>query len=150
MINYVIEVRKYPDMSIWEVRGKPQNFVYSKMMLWVALDRGLRLAEKRSTLPCPDRHDWLRVRDELYDEIMDHGYNKEKGCFVQSYENQEVLDAALSIAPLVFFIEPNDKRFLSTLAQLLDAPEKGGLTSAKMVFRYDHSKAHDGTSLAFF
>ncbi|KAN0068125.1 Six-hairpin glycosidase-like protein [Elaphomyces granulatus] len=144
MVNYVIEVRKYPDMSIWEVRGKPQNFVYSKMMLWVALDRALRLAEKRSTLPCPDRHDWLRVRDELYDEIMDHGYNKEKGCFIQSYENPEVLDAALSIAPLVFFIEPNDKRFLSTLAQLLDAPEKGGLTSAKMVFRYDHSKAHDG------
>jgi GH15 family glucan-1,4-alpha-glucosidase len=146
MVNYVIDVRHEPDMSIWEVRGKPQNFVYSKMLLWVALDRGIRLAEKRSTLPCPDRQEWVRVRDELYDEIMDRGYNKEKGFFAQSYENPEVLDAALMIAPLIFFVEPNDARFLRTLEKVLQPPDKTGLTSARMVFRYDHNKAQDGIS----
>ncbi|KAH8696260.1 putative glycosyl hydrolase [Talaromyces proteolyticus] len=144
MVNYVMEVRNEPDMSIWEVRGKPQHFLYSKMLLWVALDRGVRLAEKHSTLPCPDRHDWVRVRDELYDEIMTKGFNKEKGFFSQSYENTEVVDAALMIAPLVLFVEPNDRRFLSTLEKVLEPPEKNGLTSASMVFRYDHEKAQDG------
>ncbi|CRG90708.1 putative protein C4H3,03c [Talaromyces islandicus] len=144
MVNYVMEVRNEPDMSIWEVRGKPQHFLYSKMLLWVALDRGVRLAERHSTLPCPDRLDWIRVRDELYDEIMTKGFNDEKGFFCQSYENKEVVDAALMIAPLVLFVEPNDRRFLSTLERVLEPPEKNGLTSANMVFRYDHEKAHDG------
>ncbi|OKL61108.1 hypothetical protein UA08_03467 [Talaromyces atroroseus] len=144
MMNFVIQVRDEPDMSIWEVRGKPQHFLYSKMLLWVALDRGVRLAEKHSTLPCPDKQQWIRVRDELYDEIMDKGYNKEKGFFAQSYENTEVVDAALMIAPLVLFVEPNDRRFLSTLDKVLEPPEKSGLTSASMVFRYDHEKAQDG------
>lgn len=144
MVNYVISVRDEPDMSIWEVRGKPQHFVYSKMLLWVALDRAIRLADKRSTLPCPDRLEWTRVRDELYDEIMDRGYNREEGFFVQSYENPNVVDAALMIAPLVFFVEPNDARFLNTLKKVLQPPEKVGLTSARMVFRYDHTRAQDG------
>lgn len=150
MVNYVISVRDEPDMSIWEVRGKPQHFVYSKMLLWVALDRAVRLADKRSTLPCPDRLEWTRVRDELYDEIMDRGYNEEQGFFVQSYENSNVVDAALMIAPLVFFVEPNDARFLNTLRKVLQPPEKIGLTSARMVFRYDHTKAHDGEIFSSF
>lgn len=63
---------------------------------------------------------------------------------MQSYES-DVLDAAVLIAPLVFFCSPNDNRFLSTLDRILKSPEKGGLTSAGMVFRYDHSKMDDGT-----
>lgn len=59
-------------MSIWEVRNNKQNFVYSKVMLWVAFDRGLRLSEKRN-LPCPNRANWLAARDELYEEIMTKG-----------------------------------------------------------------------------
>lgn len=65
-----------PDMSIWEVRNKKQNFVYSKVMLWVAFDRGIRLAEKRC-LPCPNRAKWMEVRDELYEEIMVKGMSNE-------------------------------------------------------------------------
>ena len=61
-----------PDMSIWEVRNNKQNFVYSKVMLWVAFDRGLRLAEKRC-LPCPNRQKWLEARDNLYEEVMEKG-----------------------------------------------------------------------------
>ena len=60
-------------MSIWEVRNNKQNFVYSKVMLWVAFDRGLRLAEKRC-LPCPNRQKWLEARDNLYEEVMEKGF----------------------------------------------------------------------------
>lgn len=59
-------------MSIWEVRSRKQNYTYSKIMLWVAFDRGLRLAEKRC-LPCPNRAAWMATRDEIYEEIMNKG-----------------------------------------------------------------------------
>jgi GH15 family glucan-1,4-alpha-glucosidase len=144
LVNYVVGVRNQKDMSIWESRGQIQNFIYSKVMLWVAMDRGIRLAEKRASLPCPDRFRWIQVRDELYDEIMEKGYNKERGHFCQSYESPEVLDASILIAPLVFFVAPNDPRFISTLKMILKSPEKEGLSSAKMVFRYDHVRANDG------
>ena len=132
-------------MSIWEVRGRRENFVYSKVMLWVTFDRALRLAEKRC-LPCPARHQWLETRDSIYEQIMTKGYNKDLRMFTQSYESNEVLDAAVLIMPLVFFIGPNDPRFLRTLEQILESPEKGGLTSAGLVFRYNHQKMDDGES----
>jgi GH15 family glucan-1,4-alpha-glucosidase len=140
----VIRVRNEPDRSVWEVRGKPQNFVYSKIMLWVALDRAIRLTEKRSNLPCPDHAEWTRARDELYDEIMTKGYNLEGKYFCMSYECKDVLDAAVLIAPLVFFIAPNDPRFLHTLEKIISSPAKGGLSAANMVSRYDHRKVDDG------
>jgi len=59
-------------MSIWEVRNNKQHFTYSQIMLWVAFDRGLRLAEKRN-LPCPNRNKWLEARDYLYETVMEKG-----------------------------------------------------------------------------
>jgi GH15 family glucan-1,4-alpha-glucosidase len=70
LLDYVLTIVDQPDMSIWEVRGNKANFTYSKIMLWVAFDRGLRLAEKRC-FPCPNRQNWLRARDNLYEEIME-------------------------------------------------------------------------------
>lgn len=131
-------------MSIWEVRGKQQNFVYSKMMLWVALDRALRLSEKRSNLPCPNRIKWMTVRDRICEDVMARGYNHDLKCFVQSYEATDVLDSAVLVAPLVFFISPNDPRFTSTLERILKPPEKGGLTSTGLVYRYNSAKSDDG------
>jgi GH15 family glucan-1,4-alpha-glucosidase len=131
-------------MSIWEVRGEIQNFVYSKIMLWVCLDRAIRLSEKRANLPAPQREKWVRIRDQMYEEIMEKGYNREMGAFVQSYEHRDILDSAVLIAPLVFFIAPNDPRFTSTLELILRPPEKGGLTSTGLVYRYDFNKADDG------
>jgi GH15 family glucan-1,4-alpha-glucosidase len=61
------------DLSIWEVRGENKNFLYSKVMMWVALDRGLRLADKRD-LPCPNRYKWLEARDQLYEDIQQKGW----------------------------------------------------------------------------
>jgi len=130
-------------MSIWEVRNKKQNFVYSKIMMWVALDRGLRLADKRS-LPCPNRAHWLASRDKLYEDIMEKGWNEEKGFFCQSYEAKHSLDASVCVMPLVFFLSPVDPRFLSTLQNVLKTPERGGLTVNNLVYRYDVSKSDDG------
>ena len=143
ILAYVCTIWKNPDMSIWEVRSRKENFVYSKMLLWVAFDRALRLSEKRC-FPCPNRLEWMHHRDTLYDEVMVNGYNPTMGSFIQSYEARNAIDSAVLIAPLVFFIAPNDPRFLNTLDIILKSPEKGGLTSAGMVFRYDHRKSDDG------
>jgi GH15 family glucan-1,4-alpha-glucosidase len=81
-----------------------RNFTYSKVMLWVAIDRGLRLADKRS-LPCPNRFKWLEARDKLYEDIMHKAWNADDKFFGQSYEEKDVLDAAVLIMPLVFFMQ---------------------------------------------
>jgi GH15 family glucan-1,4-alpha-glucosidase len=143
MLDFVLTIMNQPDMSIWEVRNNKQNFTYSKVMLWVAFDRGLRLSEKRN-FPCPNRAKWLAARDGLYEEIMEKGYNKEMKCFVQSYESQTMLDSSILIAPLVFFIAPNDPRFLNTMDRILLPPDKGGLTSTGLVYRYDTELSEDG------
>ncbi|KAI0482308.1 Six-hairpin glycosidase-like protein [Xylariaceae sp. FL0804] len=143
MLDYVLTLLEEPDMSIWEVRNHKKHFVYSKIMLWVAFDRGLRLSEKRC-LPCPNRQKWLEARDRLYEEVMEKGYNTEMDCFVQSYENSTTVDSSILIAPLVFFITPNDPRFLATVERILLPPEKGGLTSAGLVHRYDTELSADG------
>ncbi|KAI0460153.1 Six-hairpin glycosidase-like protein [Xylaria acuta] len=143
MLDFVLTIAGQPDMSIWEVRNNKQHFVYSKVMLWVAFDRGLRLADKRC-LPCPNRAKWLEARDNIYEEIMEKGYNVELKSFVQSYENQTMLDSSILIAPLVFFITPNDPRFLNTVERILLPPEKGGLTVTGLVHRYNSELSDDG------
>ncbi|KAJ7438100.1 glycoside hydrolase family 15 protein [Mycena galericulata] len=109
----------------------------------VAIDRGLRLADKRS-LPCPHRNEWLTARDSLYEEIMNKAWNKDSQAFGQSYEETDVLDSAVLIMPLVFFIQPSDPRFVTTLKHILRTPERGGLTSNNLVYRYDVNKSDDG------
>jgi len=143
MIDYVMKIWKEPDMSIWEVRNKKQNFTYSKIMLWVAFDRALRLADKRC-LPCPNRNAWLATRDEIYEDIQEKGYSQTLHTYVQSYESGDVLDSSILIAPLVFFMPPNDPRLLRTIDRILLSPEKGGLTSTGLVYRYDTSRSEDG------
>jgi len=143
LLDYVLTIMHDPDMSIWEVRNNKQHFTYSQVMLWVAFDRGLRLAEKRN-LPCPNRQKWLEARDEIYERVMEQGYNTEMKCFVQSFENDTMLDSSILITPLVFFIAPSDPRFLNTMDRILLPPEKGGLTSTGLVYRYDTELSEDG------
>lgn len=143
LTDFVCRVWNQPDMSIWEVRGRKQHFTYSKMLLWVAVDRAIRLSEKRN-FPCPNRVVWHQTRDTIYEEVMQKGFNYELNSFVQSYEANTTLDSAVLIAPLVFFMSPNDPQFVGTLDRILRTPEKGGLTSAGFVFRYDHEKTDDG------
>ncbi|KAJ3901884.1 glycoside hydrolase family 15 protein [Lentinula edodes] len=128
-----------PDLSIWEVRNKKRQFTADIM----PFTTGLRIADKRS-LPCPKRNEWLATRDEIYEEIMAKAWNKEHQHFGQSYEEAGILDSAVLIMPLVFFMQASDPRFTNTLKQILKTPERGGLTSNNLVFRYDVHKADDG------
>ena len=136
ILNHVCDVWQEPDEGIWEVRSGRQHFVYSKLMCWVALDRGLRLAAKRS-FPA-DHERWLTARDAIYEEIMTRGWSDKRQAFVQAYDS-ETLDAANLIMPLVFFVSPTDPRFLSTL----DAIQRD-LTSGSLVHRYDVEQSPDG------
>jgi GH15 family glucan-1,4-alpha-glucosidase len=102
-------------------------------MNWVALDRGIRLAEKRS-LPS-DSVKWVQVRDQIYEEVMAKGWNEKLQSFTQSYDSEN-LDASLLIMPLVFFLAPTDKRMLSTIKAILKSPKEGGLVSDGLVYRY--------------
>ncbi|MBI3014438.1 MAG: glycoside hydrolase family 15 protein, partial [Candidatus Tectomicrobia bacterium] len=137
LINWVCDNWRREDRGIWEVRGEPQHFVYSKLMGWVALDRGLRLAEKRS-FPA-DRERWLKARDTIYEEIMNKGWSDKAQAFVQYYGG-ETLDASNLLMPLVFFVSPTDPRMLKTLDAINRSPAKGGLVSNSLVYRY-HAKA---------
>jgi GH15 family glucan-1,4-alpha-glucosidase len=143
LVNWVAENWRKTDEGIWEVRGGQQHFIYSKLMCWVALDRGIRLADKRS-FPS-DRDHWLKVRDQIYEEIMTQGWSDSREAFVQSY-GSEALDASNLMMPLVFFVSPNDPRMLKTLDATLKSPEAGGLVSNSLTFRYDVSQSPDGLS----
>jgi GH15 family glucan-1,4-alpha-glucosidase len=130
-----------PDEGIWEVRGEREHFVYSKLMCWGALDRALRLADKRS-LPAP-RNRWVESRDTIYKAIMERGWSEERGAFVQAFGGT-TLDASNLLMPLVFFTGPNDPRMIATLEETLRAPEEGGLTSDCLVWRYNTGEVDDG------
>ncbi|MBA3793673.1 MAG: glycoside hydrolase family 15 protein [Rubrobacter sp.] len=141
LINWVCDNWQREDEGIWEIRGGRRHFVYSKLMCWVAVDRGLRLASKRS-FPA-DRERWLKVRDEIYEEIMDRGWSPQRNAFVQSYDD-DTLDASNLIMPLVFFLAPNDPRMLGTLDATNRPPRDGGLVANSLVYRYDVEKSSDG------
>ncbi len=121
LINWVCDNWHRKDEDVWEVRGGQQHFIYSKLMCWVAVDRGLRLAEKRS-FPA-DRLKWLSVRDAIYEEIMTQGWSESRQAFVQRY-GCDTLDAANLMMPLVFFLSPGDHRTLKTLDSTLQSPDK--------------------------
>ena len=141
LVNWLCDHWREKDEAIWEVRGGKRDFVYSKVMCWVALDRAIRLAQKRS-FPA-DWSKWYRTRDEIYLEIMDRGWNEQKHAFVQSY-GSDSLDASMLIMPLVFFLSPVDPRMISTLEAIDKPPREGGLVSDGLVYRYDVSKTPDG------
>lgn len=139
MLQWVARHWEVPDEGIWEVRGGKQQFVYSKMQCWVALDRGLRLALKRGL---PNNREWLRsTRDRIYESIMQNGWNERRQSFVQYY-GSDALDASNLLMPLVRFVSPTDPRMLATLDRTFEE-----LTSDSLVYRYEIGKgAGDGLS----
>jgi GH15 family glucan-1,4-alpha-glucosidase len=141
LVDWLCDNWKREDEGIWEVRGGRRHFVYSKMMCWVALDRCLRLADKRS-FPA-DRARWLKVRDEIYEEIMARGWSTRRQTFVQAY-GSEALDASSVLMPLVFFMAPSDPRMLSTLDAIRRPIAAGGLAADGLLYRYDPTTAPDG------
>ncbi len=125
-----------PDEGIWETRGGRQDFVYSRLMCWVAVERAVRMARQRG-LPGDIVH-WMAVRDEIYGQIMERGWHEQRRAFVQHYET-DVLDASLLMMPLVKFIAPTDPRWLSTL----DAINRE-LVADSLVYRYNPEASPDG------
>lgn len=140
-LDWICDNWKLPDEGIWEMRNRREHFVYSKVMNWVALDRGIRLADKRS-FP-GDRARWLLERDHIYEEVMTKGWNEKRKAFTQFYGSDD-LDASLLIMPLVFFMAPNDPRMISTLQAIMKSPREGGLVSDSLVYRYPPSLGIDG------
>jgi GH15 family glucan-1,4-alpha-glucosidase len=141
LINWISDNWRREDEGIWETRGGRRHFVYSKLMSWVAVDRGLRLADKRS-FPA-DRIRWLNIRDEIYEDIMARGWSHTRQAFVQYY-GSESLDASNLMMPLVFFLAPSDPKMLKTLDAINQPPEKGGLVSNSLVYRYNIKETADG------
>ena len=101
-----------PDVGIWEMRGEPQHFLHSRLMCWVALDRAIRLAQKRS-LPAPFKR-WNDVREAIHADIWSRFWDKEAGHFVQR-EGSTALDGSLLLMPLVRFVAATDPCWLATL-----------------------------------
>jgi len=140
-LDWICETWQLPDAGIWEMRNRQEHFVFSKVMNWVALDRGIRLADKRA-LP-GDRTKWLRERDRIYEEVMNKGWNEKRKSFTQFYGSDD-LDASLLIMPLVFFMAPTDPRMLSTIDAILKSPSQGGLVTDSLVRRYPPQPRIDG------
>jgi GH15 family glucan-1,4-alpha-glucosidase len=103
------------DSGLWEVRGEPRHFTHSKMMAWVAFDRGVRFHEELDQHGPVDR--WRRARDEIHAQLMERAWNEEKGAFTQSYDS-DALDAAVLLMPKAGFIEATDPRMVSTVAAI--------------------------------
>ncbi len=139
--NWVCDNWHRADEGIWEVRGGRAHFVYSKLMCWVALDRAIRLAEKRSFPSDSDR--WVKVRDEIYEQIIEQGWSDNVQAFTQAY-GRDALDASNLIMPMVFFMSPSDPRMLKTLDAIQQSPAKGGLVYSNLVYRYNLNETSDG------
>jgi GH15 family glucan-1,4-alpha-glucosidase len=136
LTDWVCENWHRHDQGIWELRGDPRPLVHSKVMCWVALDRALRLAAKRS-LPA-DLARWVRCRDCIYEEVVSKGWNPQRKAFVQSY-GSNILDASVLMMPLVFFMTPDDPMMTSTVDAICKPRSQGGLLSDGMVYRYEAS-----------
>ena len=126
---------KEPDRGIWEVRGEPQHFTSSKLMCWVACDRGARLAELHGDLDLAAS--WQKAADEIKSDICANGVDS-RGVFVQHY-GSDALDASVLLIPLVRFLPPDDPRVRATVLAIAEE-----LTVDGMVLRYRHSESDDG------
>lgn len=124
---------KEPDDGIWETRGGRQHFVFSKLMAWLALDRGIRIFEPHPELK-PDLEGWRRARDELRQEIETRGVDPETGAFVQSF-GQKALDATALQVLLTGFLPPDDPRVKATVERI-----DKELTREGHVYRYVERK----------
>jgi GH15 family glucan-1,4-alpha-glucosidase len=136
VVDWLCDHWNQPDEGIWETRGGRKNFVYSRLMSWVAIDRAMRIATRRG-LPA-ELERWRAARDAIYRAIMERGWSSPRQAFVQ-YDGGDVLDAAVLMMPLVKFVSPLDPRWLTTLDAV-----GADLVSDALTHRYDPQVAPDG------
>lgn len=136
LLGWVCKNWSRPDEGIWETRGGPREFLFSRVMCWAALDRGIRLARKRG-FPGPIAS-WEAVRDEIYADIFENFWSAERQAFVQS-KGSQTMDASTLLMPLVRFISPTDPKWLSTLRAIEE-----DLVDDSLVYRYRNKDSFDG------
>ncbi|MFF1355156.1 glycoside hydrolase family 15 protein [Streptomyces sp. NPDC058297] len=136
LLDWLADTWDRPDEGIWETRGGRKHFTYSRLMCWVALDRGIRLATQYAR-PA-DLSRWTAERDAILNQVLERGWNSDRKAFVQHY-GSDVLDASLLLMPLVGFISPKASHWLSTL----DAMERELVTDS-LVYRYNPEASPDG------
>ncbi len=137
LVDWVCDHWQLPDEGVWEVRGGRHEFLYSKLMCWVAVDRAIRLADRRS-FPYPEQR-WRAARDSIYHEIMTEFWHEGRQTFVQ-HKGTDAVDASTLLMPMVKFISPTDPRFLGTLRAITH-----DIVDDSLVYRYRiGDAAHDG------
>ncbi len=136
LLEHLESIWQKPDHGIWEIRGEPRHFTYSKMMAWVAFDRAVLLAEQLHYEAPVER--WKAIRDMIHDEVCQKAFNKSKNCFVQAYGSDQ-LDAALLLMPAVGFLPGSDQRVKATVRAI-----ERELMPHGLVERYDTKQAGDG------
>jgi GH15 family glucan-1,4-alpha-glucosidase len=137
MLASLEQLWQQPDAGIWEIRGAPRHFTFSKVMAWVAFDRTIKSAEQFRLNDSPIEH-WREIRDQIHAEICERGWDAELGSFTQSYGSKD-LDASLLLLPLFEFLPPDDPRMHGTV----EAVERGLLEDG-FVLRYRTTEAVDG------
>jgi GH15 family glucan-1,4-alpha-glucosidase len=147
LINFLESKWEEPDEGIWEVRGGRRQFTHSKMMAWVAFDRGVKLIEDCNCEAGDNLERWRKIRDEIHAQVCDRGYNAAKKAFTQFYGSDQ-LDASLLMMPLVGFLPAQDERVVSTVEAIQRELMEDGL-----VLRYrpeqDNVDGLPGTEGAF-
>ncbi|MEZ5379536.1 MAG: glycoside hydrolase family 15 protein [Acidimicrobiales bacterium] len=136
LVDWVCDHWDQPDDGMWEVRSGRQRFTSSALMCWVAVERGIRMANFRGRPADLDR--WRRTRDEIHAAIVERGWSEDRAAFTQVFDGDQ-LDASLLLMPLVKFVSGTDPQWLSTLAAIED-----GLVHGVLVDRYDNATSDDG------
>ena len=136
VLKHLESVWQQPDYGLWEIRGEPRHFTYSKVMCWVAFDRAIRDVEEFG-LDGPVHH-WRRLRQVIHNEVCERGFDPQLGSYVQSYGSKE-LDASLLLLPTVGFLPPDEPRIRGTIA----AVEKRLFVDG-FLLRYDTHTSDDG------
>jgi GH15 family glucan-1,4-alpha-glucosidase len=133
LLGYVEHAWKEPDEGIWEVRGGRRHFTHSKVMAWVAFDRGVQAIERFGRAGPLER--WREIRAQIHNEICEKGFDVELNSFTQSY-GSKALDASLLVIPLVGFLPPDDPRVVGTVATIERELFRDGF-----VYRYSQDEA---------
>jgi GH15 family glucan-1,4-alpha-glucosidase len=136
LLAHLENVWVQPDEGIWEVRGPPRHFTYSKVMAWVAFDRAVKMVEGMGVSGPVER--WRELRERIHADVCERGFSERRGCFVQSYGSEE-LDAALLLIPITGFLPAEDERVRQTVQAI-----QHELTVDGLVMRYLPHESVDG------
>jgi GH15 family glucan-1,4-alpha-glucosidase len=136
LLEHLESIWRQPDEGIWEMRGPPQHFTYSKVMAWVAFDRAVRTVESTDIDAPVER--WRDIRDAIHREVCDNAFDPELGSFTQAYGSRS-LDASLLLLAIVGFLPPSDPRIAGTVNAI-----ENKLLHEGLIFRYRTEETEDG------